>query len=151
MFAPPIYGTEGTDNQHGYFIEPNVTKIRRTVANAFKIDPKLEQQREQIGSENGVVWVVNGSGQVGQATDVAAYLEYLGLTASAPTKRPDHTVQQTTIKVYNGHETELPATIALLENVFNVKATYVTDPSVLVDIIVTTGTRTPSLTAPPGP
>ena len=85
--------------------------------------------------------MVNGSGQVGQATDVAAYLEYLGLTASAPTKRPDHTVQQTTIKVYNGHETELPATIALLENVFNVKATYVTDPSVLVDIIVTTGTQ----------
>ncbi len=150
VFAPPIYGSEGTDSR-GYRIEPNVTKIRRTVANAFKIDPKLEQQREQIGSENGVVWVVNGSGQVGQATDVAAYLEYLGLTASAPTKRPDHTVQQTTIKVYNGREAELPATIALLENVFNVKATYVTDPSVLVDIIVTTGTRTPSLTAPPGP
>ncbi len=150
VFAPPIYGSEGTDNR-GYRIEPNVTKIRRTVANAFKIDPKLEQQREQIGSENGVVWVVNGSGQVGQASDVAAYLEYLGLTASAPTKRPDHTVQQTTIKVYNGRETELPATIALLENVFNVKATYVTDPSVLVDVIVTTGTRTPSLTAPPGP
>ena len=89
VFAPPIYGSEGTDSR-GYRIEPNVTKIRRTVANAFKIDPKLEQQREQIGSENGVVWVVNGSGQVGQATDVAAYLEYLGLTASAPTKRPDH-------------------------------------------------------------
>jgi hypothetical protein len=82
---------------------------------------------------------------------VAAYLEYLGLTASAPTKRPDKTVARTRIVVYNGREAELPATIQLLENVFNVKATLATDPSVLVDIIVTTGTQTPNLTAPPGP
>ena len=150
VFAPPRYGNQGTDSR-GYRIEPNVSRIRQTVANAFKIDPKLEAQREQIASEDGVVWVVNGSGQVGQATSIAGYLEYLGLTASAPTKRPDANVSQTRIRVYNGREAELPATIALLENVFNVKVQLVTDPSVLVDIIVTTGTKTPTLTAPPGP
>ncbi len=150
VFAPPRYGDQGTDSR-GYRIEPNVSRIRQTVANAFKIDPKLEAQREQIASEDGVVWVVNGSGQVGQATSIAGYLEYLGLTASAPTKRPDANVSQTRIRVYNGREAELPATIALLENVFNVKVQLVTDPSVLVDIIVTTGTKTPTLTAPPGP
>ena len=42
-------------------------------------------------------------------------------------------------------------TIALLENVFNVQATFVDDPSVTVDIIVTTGTKTPPLAAPAGP
>ena len=151
VFAPPRYGNQGTDSR-GYRIEPNVSRIRQTVANAFKIDPKLEAQREQIASEDGVVWVVNGSGKVGQATSIAGYLEYLGMTASAPTKRPDANVSQTRIRVYNGRETELPATVALLENVFNVKAEFVTDPSVvLADIIVTTGTKTPTLTAPPGP
>jgi LCP family protein required for cell wall assembly len=150
VFTPPRYGSEGTDNR-GYRIEPNVSRIRQTVANAFKIDPTLEAQREQVAGENGVIWVVNGSGKIGQATSVAAYLEYLGLTASAPTKRPDKTVARTRIVVYNGREAELPATIQLLENVFNVKATLATDPSVLVDLIVTTGTQTPNLTAPPGP
>jgi LCP family protein required for cell wall assembly len=150
VFTPPRYGSEGTDSR-GYRIEPNVSRIRQTVATAFKIDPKLEAQREQVAGEDGVVWVVNGTGKVGQATAIASYLEYLGLTASAPTKRPDRTPAQTRIVVYNGREADLTATIALLENVFNVKATLATDPSVLVDIIVTTGTKTPSLTAPPGP
>ena len=31
-----------------------------------------------MAEENGVVWVLNGSGRQGQASDVAAYLEYLG-------------------------------------------------------------------------
>ncbi len=152
VFTPPRFGSQGTDSR-GYRIEPNLSRIRQTVDNAFKIDPKIEAQREQVASEDGVVWVVNGSGKVGQATSIAAYLEYLGLTASAPTKRPDRTFSQTTIKVYNGAESHLAATIALLENVFNVKSTLATDPSVsgIVDIIVTTGTQTPNLTAPPGP
>ena len=152
VFIPPRFGSQGTDSR-GYRIVPNITRIRQTVANAFKIDPKIEAQREQVASEDGAVWVVNGTGTVGQATSIAAYLEYLGLTASAPTKRPDRTFSQTTIKVYNGAESRLAATIALLENVFNVKSTVATDPSVagVVDIIVTTGTQTPNLTAPPGP
>lgn len=150
VFTPPFYGREGSDSR-GYVIEPNLARIRRAVSSAFKVDPKIEAQREKIAGENGVVWVVNGSGQTGQATGIAGYLEYLGLTASAPTKRPDRTTSQTKITVYNGREADLPATIALLENVFNVKVTTATDPSVLVDIIVTTGTRTPALTPPPGP
>jgi hypothetical protein len=129
-----------------------VGAIRQAVATAFKkIDPTIQRQREAVAGENGFIWVVNGSGKVGQASSIAAYLEYLGLTASAPTKRPDKTVQQTQIRVYNGRESELQSTIALLENVFDVKATYLTDPSVTVDIIVTTGTKTPGFTAPPGP
>jgi LCP family protein required for cell wall assembly len=150
VFAPPRFARNATD-ERGSIVVPDVSLIRQAVATAFKVDPKIERQREAVAGENGFIWVVNGSGKVGQASSIAAYLEYLGLTASAPTKRPDTTVQQTRIRVYNGRESELQATIALLENVFNVKATYLTDPSVTVDIIVTTGTKTPSLTAPPGP
>lgn len=149
VFTPPRYATEGSDGR-GYIIQPNLARIRRAVATAFKVDAKLEAQREKVAGEDAVVWVVNGSGQVGQASQIANYLEYLGLTASAPTQRPDKIVATTRIRVYNGRESVLPATIALLENLFDVKAQFVADASVRVDIIVTTGTRTPSLTPPPG-
>jgi LCP family protein required for cell wall assembly len=151
VFAPPRFAANATD-QRGSIVVPNIGAIRQAVATAFKkVDPVIERQREAVAGENGFIWVVNGSGTVGQAGSIAAYLEYLGLTASAPNKRPDATVQQTRIRVYNGREAELQATIALLENVFNVKATYLADPSVTVDIIVTTGSRTPDLTPPPAP
>jgi hypothetical protein len=150
VFSPPRYGTQGTVNGT-YVLEPDVAAIRQAVATAFKVDPKLEAQREKVAGENGVVWVVNGSGQIGQASQIASYLEYLGLTSSAPNQRPDTTLTTTRIRVYNGRETALPSTIALLENVFNVKAVLVADPSVRVDIIVTTGTGTPDLSPPPAP
>ncbi len=150
VFSPPRYAANAVDNR-GDIVEPNVSAIRQAVASAFQLDPKLEAAREQMAGENGVVWVVNGSGQLGQASQIAAYLEYLGLTASAPTQRPDRTFATTTIRVYNGHAAQLPATVALLERVFGVKAVLVTDPSVVVDIIVTTGTQTPNLSPPPAP
>jgi hypothetical protein len=50
--------------------------------------------------------------------------------------------------VYNGAESKLDGTIAFLESLFKVKATMRTDASVGVDIMVTTGARTPDLVAP---
>lgn len=151
VFAPPRFASNATD-ERGSIVVPNVAAIRQAVANAFKkVDPVIQRQRDAVAGEDGFIWVVNGSGKVGQASSIAAYLEYLGLTASAPTKRPDGIVQQTQIRVYNGRESALQATVALLENVFDVKATYLTDPSVTVDVIVTTGTKTANFTAPPGP
>jgi LCP family protein required for cell wall assembly len=151
VFAPPRFATNAID-QRGSIVVPNVGAIRQAVATAFKkVDPTIQRQREAVAGENGFIWVINGSGKVGQASSIAAYLEYLGLTASAPTKRPDTTIPQTRIRVYNGRESGLQATIALLENVFDVKATYLTDPSVTVDIILTTGTKTANLTPPPAP
>jgi len=150
VFSPPRFGTEGYPNGI-YSIEPNVALIRSTVANAFKIDPKLEALRDAVSAEDGTIWLVNGSGQSGQANTLVAYLEYEGLTAIAQRQRPPTTPANTVIKVYNGRETSLPATVALLEKIFGVKAQLVTDPSVTVDIIVTTGRSTPTLTPPPGP
>ena len=101
VFSPPRYGTEGYPGGI-YSIEPNVALIRSTVANAFKIDPKLEQLRDAVSAENGTIWVVNGSGKTGQANTLVAYLEYEGLTAIAQTQRPPTLLAKTQIKVYNG-------------------------------------------------
>jgi polyisoprenyl-teichoic acid--peptidoglycan teichoic acid transferase len=150
VFSPPRFGTEGYPNGI-YSIQPNVPLIRSTVANAFKIDPKLEALRDAVSAEDGTIWLVNGSGQSGQANTLVAYLEYEGLTAIAQRQRPPTTPANTVIKVYNGRETSLPSTVALLEKIFGVQAQLVTDPSVSVDIIVTTGRSTPTLTPPPGP
>jgi LCP family protein required for cell wall assembly len=150
VFSPPRFGTEGYPGGI-YSIEPNVALIRSTVLNAFKIDPKLEALRDAVSAENGTIWVVNGSGQSGQANTLVAFLEYEGLTAIAQTQRPPTTPANTVIKVYNGRETSLPSTVALLEKVFGVQAQLVNDPSVTVDIIVTTGRSTVTMTPPPGP
>ena len=156
VFSPPLYQTEyfndPTGKGRGYVIVPNVAKIRNAVAGAFRTDPKTEALREKIGSENGTVWVLNGSGIQGQASDLAAFLEYQGMTASAPNQKADLTgLTATRIQVYNGAEARLPATIKLLTNLLGSTPVLVTDKKVKADIIVTTAGTTPKLTPPPGP
>ena len=133
-------------------IIPDVQKIRIAVANAFKTDPKLEALREKVSEEHAVTWVLNGSGQQGQASDIAAYLEYQGMIASAPYQQPDlRGLTATRIVVYNGVESRLPNTIKLLKQVFGAKVTFATDKTVRVDVIITTAPSTPDLTPPPAP
>jgi LCP family protein required for cell wall assembly len=149
VFAPPRFESQNYPISTNLF--PNVALIRSTVANAFKIDPTLEALRDSVSTENGTVWVVNGSGKAGQANSLVAYLEYQGLTAVAQTQRPPTIPANTVIKVYNGRETELPVTVALLERIFGVQVQLVNDPTVTVDIVVTTGKGTPNLVTPQGP
>jgi LCP family protein required for cell wall assembly len=153
VFAPPLYGTEiPRGDPRGYIIEPNLQKIRTAVANAFKSDPRIEALREKVAEEDGIAWVLNGSGIQGEASDIAAYLEYLGITASAPNQPADTTgLTKTRIVVYNGAEDRLPSTIALLKQVFGVAPTMATDKKVTVDIVITTIGATPHLTPPPAP
>ena len=151
VFAPPLYGTEGYPNGV-YKLEPNVARIRAAVAEAFQVDPAREADREKVGAENATAWVLNGSGERGQASRIAAWLSFQGLNASAPNQKPDSQgLSATRIAVYNGAEARLPATIKLLEAVFGVQVVPVTDPAVRVDIIITTARTTPDLTPPPAP
>ena len=150
VFSFPRYGTETGPSAPVYKYLPNATKIRTAVANAFKVDPQLEDTRAALGDENGTIWVLNGGGQTGQASTLAGYLEYYGLTASAPTGKPDSTGLPTTrIVVYNGAETRLTETIAFLEAKFKVQVQLKQDPAVSVDVVVTTGRSTPNLAPPP--
>jgi hypothetical protein len=150
VFSVPVYAREVTEPL--YVIIPDVAKIRRSVAEAFTIDPEFAERRESLAAEGGTIWVLNGTGNAGQATNLAAYLEYLGMTASAPAQRPDDGAgRRTRIVVYNGAEARLPTTIAALEEVFGVEVTTATDPAARVDVVVTTAATTPSLTPPPAP
>ncbi len=148
VFSYPRYGSQVLAPIYKYL--PNVDKIRLAVANAFKVDPDLEPTRAALGDENGSIWVLNGGGPAGRATSLAAYLEFYGLTASAPTTKPDVTgLANTRIVVYNGAEARLPETIAFLEVKFKVKIELKQDAAVHVDVIVSTGSATPNLAPPP--
>ncbi len=151
VFAPPLYGTEGYPNGV-YKLEPNVARIRAAVSEAFQVDPAREANREKVSAENATAWVLNGSGERGQASRIAAWLAFQGLNASAPNQKPDSQgLSATRIAVYNGAEARLPATIKLLEAAFGVPVVPVTDPAVKVDIVITTARTTPDLTPPPAP
>jgi LCP family protein required for cell wall assembly len=149
VFAVPVYGREILEPT--YVIIPDIEKIRRTVAEAFTIDPEFAARREVLAEEGARVWVLNGTRGEGQAATLAAYLEYLGMTASAPRQQPDQAGSRTRLVVYNGAESRLPTTIATLEEVLGVDAVLEEDPAARVDIIVTTAPSTPDLTPPPAP
>ncbi len=148
VFAYPRYGTQVLAPIYKYL--PDIGKIRTAVANAFKVDPDLENTRSALSGENGSIWVLNGTSQQGEASDVAGYLGYYGLTASAPNLKPEATgLAATKIVLYNGAETRLPETIAFLEKTFKVQVDLKADPAAKVDIVITTGTSAPALTPPP--
>ncbi|HET9435613.1 MAG TPA: LCP family protein [Candidatus Limnocylindrales bacterium] len=152
IFTPPFYQVETlNDPQRGYMIQPRLDRIRAAVRDAFTTDPGIAERREQLGEEGATVYVLNGSGQSGQAARIAAYLEYLGMSASAPGQRPDVEGAPTIVRVYNGAEASMPLTVATLEGLFGVTAELVDNATATADIVVITGTQTPSLTPPPAP
>jgi LCP family protein required for cell wall assembly len=149
VFSPPYYGAEGYPGGI-YTLSPNVARIRAAVASAFDFDPRLEAERQAVAQEGARVWVLNGTGLPGTAADVAGYLDFRGVAASAPNQRPPagSVPADTVIRVYNGAAAKLPLTVTLLQDVFGVVAIPVTDPAVRVDVVVTTGQKTPTLQAP---
>jgi hypothetical protein len=86
VFAYPRYGTQTGPGAPGLQVPAGRGQDPNAVANAFKVDPNLENLRNSLSDENGQIWVLNGSGIDHQATNIAAYLDYYGLTASA--RRP---------------------------------------------------------------
>ncbi len=150
VFAYPRYGTQTAPGAPVYEYLPDVGKIRAAVANAFKVDPNLENIRNSLADENGQIWVLNGSGIQHQATNLAAYLQYYGLIASSPTTRPSTAgLTGTQIVVYNGAEDSLTQTIAFLQQKLKTQVILKNDPTVPVDIIITTTNQTPNLAPPP--
>jgi LCP family protein required for cell wall assembly len=152
VFAPSRYGREDIVPKLGFVIIPNISRIRAAVREAFVVDPALESRRGVLAEEDAQVWVLNGSGKQGQAGRIAGYLDWLGLMVSAPNQAPvPPRLQGTRIVVYNGAETRLTETVAVLEEVFGVKAQLAADPTAGADIIVSTGRATPDFTPPPAP
>jgi LCP family protein required for cell wall assembly len=152
VFAPPLYGTESRPGAPVYSITPKVSKIRAAVASAFTTNPADEAQRQDLAAEGAALWVLNGTSDPGFGTQIAGYLDFHGLAASAPRQRPAGPVPANTVIVaYNGAETKMPDTIAYLQKTFGVTVTTRTDAAMAADIVITVGRATPGLEAPSGP
>jgi LCP family protein required for cell wall assembly len=153
VFTPPTFQEERrSGDPRGYVLVPNVDKIRSAVESGLDLSPAVVQRRETHAEEGATVRVLNGSGKDTQATRIAGYLEYYGISASAPNQKPDTSGQAATIiRVYNGAEDRIPATLAFLEKVFEVTAEPVADPTMSSDVVIITGTTTKDLKAPTGP
>jgi LCP family protein required for cell wall assembly len=152
VFAPPFYAREIlSGDPRGYVIVPNVKRIRAAVREAFTADPAEEARREALAGEGATVWVLNGSGVAGQASDLARYLESWGVAASAPNQRPEGRPSRTRLLAYNGAETRFPATAAFLAAALGVEVSPTEDPTARVDFLVVTARTTPALTPPPAP
>jgi LCP family protein required for cell wall assembly len=148
VFAPNYYASQGYNSSGTYVVEPNVARIRKAVKEAFSTSPELLDLRDRLSAEEARVWVLNGSGRSGLNTDAAEYLAYDGLDASAPKKSAPRQAK-TTIVAYNGAETSMPATVSYLEDLYKVKVTTATDPTVPVDLVVTLGADAPALNVSP--
>jgi LCP family protein required for cell wall assembly len=147
VFASPVFQKEVLS---GYWLEPYTDRIRAAIRDAFTTDPADKELRERLAAEGAGVWVLNGTGSVNRGTNLAGYLEFHGLAASAPRGAPDGNVPaDTVITVYNGAETELPLTIAYLETLFGVTVRTASDATVRTDIVIVIGRDTPELEPPP--
>jgi len=146
VFSPSYYATEGYKNGQ-YVIEPNVSRIRKAVKQAFSTSSDLLDLRDRLGSEEARVWVLNASGRSNLATDNADYLAYDGLDASAPNQKVPAQAH-TTIVAYNGAEADMPQTVKYLEDLYKVTVTTATDPSEPVDMVITLGKDAPDLSVP---
>ena len=150
VFAPPFYSSDTCNDPRGCVVLPKIGKIKAAVKTAFSGDAPDEAQRQTLAQEAAGVWVLNGTTDPTRGGDIAGYLDYQGIPASAPRQKPPGAVPANTkIVVYNGAEDRLTSTIAYLEQAFGVTATTATDPAVRTDIIVTVGKKTPKLEAPP--
>jgi LCP family protein required for cell wall assembly len=150
VFSPPLYSRDTCADSRGCVVLPNIPRIKQAVKNAFSADPRDEQQREALAAEGAAVWVENPTSTRNLASRLAGYLEYHGLSASAPSRRATGSVPaNTVITAYNGAESDHPATIAYLEKLFKVKMKTATDPKMQADIVVRIGRSTPDYQAPP--
>ncbi len=136
-----------------YELIPNVPNIRKAVAEAFTVDPAIEEQRAKLAAEGAKVSVLRGSEVRGQETRIAAFLEEQGLDATVPTDnggladRTDY--QQTVIRAFNGASDDMPETTRALTGHFGAAVETIEDPTKMTDFEIITGGLTPNLTPSP--
>ncbi len=133
-----------------YVLQANVSRMRKDVANVFKRSRGDFDRAAELKGEGAVVHVLNGTSAANtRSTRISDYLASVGIDAVVPpvaggaADRTDYT--ETVLRVYNGAQDEMPATIAFLEKTFKVTAEPVDDPAQEADIVVIVGSRTPAL------
>ena len=86
VFAPPLYGTQVLKPARLHIL-PDTAKIRDAVERAFRGNPADEARRQRLSQEGAQVWVLNGTDSPGRGSQIAGFLAYQGLAASAPRQR----------------------------------------------------------------
>ncbi len=146
VFSPPYFATDMWPVSSDVVI--NAPRVQQAAKQAFNLSPSILALQSSLGSEAAQVWVEDGKNGPGLAANNAAYLIYFGMDASAPTKLAPATPAHTTITVYNGAETKLPATIKYLQNLYNVTVQTATNPAVKADIVILMGSDARQMTVP---
>jgi LCP family protein required for cell wall assembly len=150
VFSPPYFATDMWGPSHGTNSDViiNVPHVQSAVREAFNLSPSLLALRDTLSGENAQVWVEDGKNGMGLADNHAAYLDYYGMDASAPTQLAPATPQTTTITVYNGAQTRLSATVKYLQNLYGVTVKTANNPSITADIVIVIGRDARQLTVP---
>jgi LCP family protein required for cell wall assembly len=152
VFAPPFYQKEFLSSPRGYIIEPYISRIKSAVQEALSSNPGDEAERQKLAQEAADLWVMNGTADSQRGTALAGFLDWRGITASAPRQKPAGAIPaQTKIVAYNGALEDNPDTVAYLEQTFGVTVTEADDPAIRTDFILTVGKNTPNLEAPLAP
>jgi len=152
VFAPPFYQKEFLNSPRGYIIEPYIGRIKSAVQEALSANPGDEAERQKLAQEAADLWVLNGTSDSQRGSNLAGFLDWRGISASAPRQKPAGPVPaQTRIVAYNGALEDNPDTVAYLQQEFGVTVTEQNDPAVSADFIVTIGKNTPNLEAPQAP
>lgn len=152
VFSPPFYQKEYLNSPRGYIIDPYIARIRSAVHEAFTSNPSDEGERQKLAQEAANLWVLNGTADDQRGTRLAGFLEWRGITASAPRQKPAGAIPaKTKIVAYNGALEDNPDTVAYLEKTFGVTVSETDDPAIRTDFILTVGKNTPNLEAPLAP
>lgn len=149
VFAPPFFSTDmwGPSGGTNSDIVINTPRVRQAVAQAFTVNQKLLDQRDQLAEEGAQVWVQGSAATRSLAANNADYLAYYGVDASAPNKAVAPP-GKTTITVYGDAQTKFGSTIAFLEKLYKVKVVQGTDPTAVADIVVVLGSDAKTLVIP---
>jgi len=158
VFTPPRFAVECNNPALScyYSLTAKIAPIRQAIKDAFTIPAALAASRARVQAEGATVDVLNGTSNLGMASNVVAWLQYQGLDAEVSTINGGHATTlgnpQTIITVYNGAEADLPETIKLLQAQFGVTVVTKDDPSITTQdfVLIETGTATPSFKTPSG-
>ena len=97
------------------------------------------------------MWVLNGTSAANRGAQLAGYLEYHGLAASAPRGKPEgrRAGQDRRSRSTTAPETRPDGDDRLPRGVFDVKVKTARRPGDPADVVVTIGRDTPELEPPP--
>jgi LCP family protein required for cell wall assembly len=154
-FSTAGYGTQGSMEQPLGVFAPDLDRIRATVA---AVTGSGALAPEPVRNEGAPIVVEVGSGTAGQAINLVAYLQSLGLDAEiSDTQGP---IEPTTLMVVNGADALYPQTLALLEKTLGMSDPVSLDGSTAVQgvsqpdqatgFVIVIGSNTPLITPPPG-